>query len=185
MSPLSTTANNSTSYREYLKLKGKYESLQRAQRNLLGEDLGPLNVKELDQLERQLESSLKQIRSTKTQSMLDQLIELQSKEHALLEANKALKAELDRIMMKESQLQQSWDASNEQNVAYSHQQHALSEGLFQSLGCNPNLQIGFNPETSDQMTIATTHAQMHFTLNFVVVIAHLKIWAYGLWVITQ
>ena len=34
-------------------------------RNLLGEDLGPLSVKELDQLERQLESSLKLIRSTK------------------------------------------------------------------------------------------------------------------------
>jgi len=34
-------------------------------RNMLGEDLGPLNVKELDQLERQLESTLKQIRSIK------------------------------------------------------------------------------------------------------------------------
>lgn len=34
-------------------------------RNLLGEDLGPLNSKELEQLERQLESSLKHVRSTK------------------------------------------------------------------------------------------------------------------------
>lgn len=34
-------------------------------RNLLGEDLGPLNTKELEQLERQLETSLKQVRSTK------------------------------------------------------------------------------------------------------------------------
>ncbi|GAB2288958.1 Alpha-glucosidase 2 [Dionaea muscipula] len=66
-------------YREYLKLKARYESLQRTQRNLLGEDLGPLNVKELDQLERQLEGSLKQIRSMKTQSMVDQLTDLQSK----------------------------------------------------------------------------------------------------------
>lgn len=40
-------------------------------RNLLGEDLGPLNTKELEQLERQLDSSLKQVRSTKV--MMDNL----------------------------------------------------------------------------------------------------------------
>jgi len=34
-------------------------------RNLLGEDLGPLSSKDLEQLERQLDSSLKQVRSTK------------------------------------------------------------------------------------------------------------------------
>lgn len=38
-------------------------------RNLLGEDLGPLNSKELEQLERQLESSLKQVRSTKVTNL--------------------------------------------------------------------------------------------------------------------
>ena len=34
-------------------------------RNLLGEDLGPLNSKELEQLERQLDGSLKQVRCIK------------------------------------------------------------------------------------------------------------------------
>ncbi|KAJ0712295.1 putative transcription factor, K-box [Helianthus annuus] len=32
-------------------------------RQLFGEDLGPLNLKELEQLERQLDSTLRQIRS--------------------------------------------------------------------------------------------------------------------------
>ncbi|XP_042498359.1 agamous-like MADS-box protein MADS2 isoform X3 [Macadamia integrifolia] len=54
-----------SSYQEYLKLKAKVEVLQRSQRNLLGEDLGPLNSKELEQLEHQLDMSLKLIRSTK------------------------------------------------------------------------------------------------------------------------
>ncbi|KAL5993843.1 Agamous-like MADS-box protein mads2, partial [Asimina triloba] len=53
------------SYHEYLRLKARVEVLQRSQRNLLGEDLGPLNTKELEHLEIQLETSLKQIRSTK------------------------------------------------------------------------------------------------------------------------
>lgn len=45
----------------------------------MGEDLGPLSTKELESLERQLDSSLKQIRALRTQFMLDQLNDLQSK----------------------------------------------------------------------------------------------------------
>ncbi|PKA48020.1 MADS-box transcription factor 6 [Apostasia shenzhenica] len=52
-------------YQEVTKLKAKFESLQRSHRHLLGEDLGPLSVKELQQLERQLESALSQARQRK------------------------------------------------------------------------------------------------------------------------
>uniref|UniRef100_A0AAU7LJR0 MADS39 n=1 Tax=Hippophae rhamnoides TaxID=193516 RepID=A0AAU7LJR0_9ROSA len=50
---------------EVTKLKFKYESLQRTQRHLLGEDLGPLSVKELQNLETQLEAGLAQARQRK------------------------------------------------------------------------------------------------------------------------
>ncbi|URD81646.1 ACT domain [Musa troglodytarum] len=66
-----------SSRQEYLKLKARLEALQRSQRNLLGEDLGSLSIKELDYLEKQLDMSLKEIRSTRTQQMLDQLTDLQ------------------------------------------------------------------------------------------------------------
>ncbi|PIM99980.1 MADS box transcription factor [Handroanthus impetiginosus] len=79
-----------SSYREYLKLKSKYESLQRYQRQLLGDDLGPLNINDLEHIEHQLETSLKHIRSTRTQVMLDQLSDLQAKEKMMVDANKAL-----------------------------------------------------------------------------------------------
>ncbi|KAL9354770.1 hypothetical protein Peur_052740 [Populus x canadensis] len=149
-----------SSYREYLKVKARFEALQRTQRNLLGEDLGPLNTKELEQLERQLESSLNQVRSTKTQYMLDQLADLQNKEHLLLEANRGLTIKLDEISARNS-LRPSWEGDDQQNMSYGHQ-HAQSQGLFQALECNPTLQIGYNPVGSDQMT-ATTHAtqQVH------------------------
>ncbi|TQD85126.1 hypothetical protein C1H46_029300 [Malus baccata] len=52
-------------YQEVTKLKAKYESLQRTQRHLLGEDLGPLSVKELQNLEKQLEGALAQTRQRK------------------------------------------------------------------------------------------------------------------------
>ncbi|XP_059598310.1 agamous-like MADS-box protein MADS2 isoform X1 [Vitis vinifera] len=144
-----------SSYREYLKLKSKFESLQRTQRNLLGEDLGPLNTKELEQLERQLETSLKQVRSTKTQFMLDQLSDLQNKEQVLVESNKALTRKLDEISVK-NHLQLSWE-SGEQSMPYGHQQ-AQSQGFFQPLECNPTLQIGYNPAGSSQLS-APSNAQ--------------------------
>nr|VDD33647.1 unnamed protein product [Brassica oleracea] len=160
------------SYREYLKLKGRYESLQRQQRNLLGEDLGPLNSKELEQLERQLDGSLKQVRSIKTQYMLDQLSDLQSKEQMLLETNRALAIKLDDMIGVRSHHMGGggWEG-NEQNVSYEHHHQAQPQGLFQPLECNPTLQIGFlvlrgpynlrwydNPVGSEQIT-ATTQAQ--------------------------
>ncbi|KAK9751185.1 hypothetical protein RND81_02G248300 [Saponaria officinalis] len=83
-----------SSQQEYVRLKARYEGLQRTHRNLLGEDLGPLSSKELESLERQLDMSLKQIRSTRTQYMIDQLSDLQRKEHVLNEANQALKQRL-------------------------------------------------------------------------------------------
>uniref|UniRef100_A0A0D3D6H8 K-box domain-containing protein n=1 Tax=Brassica oleracea var. oleracea TaxID=109376 RepID=A0A0D3D6H8_BRAOL len=52
-----------SSLQEYLKLKERYDALLRTQRNLLGEDLGPLSTKELESLERRLDSSLKKIRA--------------------------------------------------------------------------------------------------------------------------
>ncbi|PIA63220.1 hypothetical protein AQUCO_00200916v1 [Aquilegia coerulea] len=82
------TQNN---YQEYLRLKARVEILQQSQRNLLGEELGSLSTKELDQLEHQLDMSLKQIRCTKTQFMLDQLSDLQGKEQVLEEANSSLR----------------------------------------------------------------------------------------------
>ncbi|KAL2335388.1 hypothetical protein Fmac_016601 [Flemingia macrophylla] len=151
-----------SSYREYLKLKGRFESLQRTQRNLLGEDLGPLNSKELEQLERQLDSSLKQVRSTKTQFMLDQLADLHNKEHMLVEANRALTMKLEEINSR-NQYRQTWEAGD-QSMQYGTQ-NAHSQGFFQPLECNPTLQIGpdyrYNPEATDQLAVTTQAQQVN------------------------
>ncbi|CAL9136768.1 unnamed protein product, partial [Musa textilis] len=138
-----------TSQQEYLKLKARVEALQRSQRNLLGEDLGPLSIKELEQLERQLDASLRQIRSTRTQCMLDQLADLQRREQMLCEANKALKMRLDEG--NQANQQQLWDP-NAHAVAYCrHQPQPQGDGFFQPIECEPTLQIGYHP---DQMAIA-------------------------------
>nr|WBO25765.1 SEPATALLA3-like protein [Lavandula angustifolia] len=133
-----------SSQQEYLKLKGSYESLQRTQRNLLGDDLGPLSSKELESLERQLDMSLKAIRSTRTQAMLDTLQDLQNKELALNEANKSLKHRLEG-----NQMNLSWN-QNAHDVAYGRQQphQPQADGFFHPLDCEPTLQIGYHTDAA-------------------------------------
>nr|APY18455.1 AGL6-2 [Cymbidium goeringii] len=66
-------------YQELSKLKAKYESLQQSQRHLLGEDLDDLSLKDLEQLEQQLESALSLGRQRRTEIMLNQMEELKKK----------------------------------------------------------------------------------------------------------
>lgn len=131
-------------YQDYLKLKSRVEYLQHSQKNLLGEDLDDLNTKELDQLEEQIEMSLRHIRSTKTQVIIDQITDLKRKEHMLLESNKTLRRKLQEVSTENLlQLSSQIGASNTVNVP------PRPEKFFQPLACDPSLQIRFNPASAD------------------------------------
>ncbi|RZB94042.1 Agamous-like MADS-box protein AGL6 [Glycine soja] len=70
-------------YQEMSKLNEKYEAVQKTQRRLHGEDLGPLSIKELQILEEQLEKALSQARQRKTQLIIEHVEELRQKERHL------------------------------------------------------------------------------------------------------
>ncbi|KAI7752925.1 hypothetical protein M8C21_030474 [Ambrosia artemisiifolia] len=156
----SQTENESQyNYHEYLRLKARVEVLQRSQRNLLGEDLAPLNTKELDQLEQQLENSLRKIRSTKTQSMLNQLAELQRKEQALAETNKALRIKLEENAQEFPR--HMWEGGA-QTIPY-NPLPTHSDEFFQPLGLNTTMHNSFNglrynPIGSDEMNVSGVNA---------------------------
>ncbi|WVZ92011.1 hypothetical protein U9M48_038110 [Paspalum notatum var. saurae] len=145
-----------SSRNEYLKLKARVENLQRTQRrvmNLLGEDLEPLDIKELEHLEKQLDSSLKHIRSTRTQHMVDQLTELQRREQMFCEANKCLRRKLEES--NQVIWQQAWEHGERQAEVQQHPLHG-GNGFFHPLDATgePTLQIGYPSEalTSSCMT---------------------------------
>ncbi|CAA6667349.1 unnamed protein product [Spirodela intermedia] len=131
--------------------EGRVEALQRSHRNLLGEDIGSLNTRELEQLEIQLEMSLKHVRSTKTQLMLDQLCDLKRKEHVFQESNGILRRKLQDLG-EESFLQLSWGSNGGGGPsAANSRQPSHSEGLLQPpLGVETPLQIGFSSLQIDQ-----------------------------------
>ncbi|GLT51885.1 hypothetical protein SLA2020_252600 [Shorea laevis] len=68
----------------------KIESLEVSKRKLLGEGLGSCTVEELQQLERQLERSVSNVRARKIQVFEEQMERLKEKERALVAENARL-----------------------------------------------------------------------------------------------
>ncbi|KAI9088399.1 hypothetical protein K1719_029848 [Acacia pycnantha] len=75
---------------QHAKLKARIEVLQRNQRHFMGEDLEGLSLKELQNLEHQLESALKHIRSRKNRLMNESISDLQKRDKGLQEENNVL-----------------------------------------------------------------------------------------------
>nr|QQL01549.1 SEPALLATA 1 [Ceropegia sandersonii] len=144
-------------YHEYVRLKARVDVLQQHHRNLLGEDLTNLNTKELEQLEHQLEASLKNVRSTKTQSMLDQLADLQRKEQILAEDNKFLKRKLEQSIA-DMTLRLSWEGGEQQAIQYDRLHTTQTQPFSQPMGLNSTLHMGYNQVSSNPMNgISQTH----------------------------
>ncbi|XP_056174071.1 agamous-like MADS-box protein MADS3 isoform X5 [Syzygium oleosum] len=118
-------------FQEVSKLKAKYESLQQTQstdlRHLLGEDLGPLNVKELQNIERQLEQALAQAR--------------RRKERQLGDLNKKLKFQLEAEGLNLKAIQGLWTSNSDAAGTSSFHVHHSQPN---PLECEPEpiLQIG-------------------------------------------
>lgn len=75
---------------EHAKLKARIEVLQRNQKHYMGEDLDTLSLKELQNLESQLDSALKNLRSRKNQIMFESISQLQKRDKVLQEQNNQL-----------------------------------------------------------------------------------------------
>ncbi|BAT97835.1 agamous-like MADS-box protein MADS3 [Vigna umbellata] len=128
-------------YQEVSKLKAKYESLQRTQRHLLGEDLGPLNIKELQNLEKQLEGALAQARQRKTQIMIEQMEELRRRERHLGDMNKQLRLKLESEGFNLKAMESLWSSTSAAgNTAFPFQPPQTNPLDYQT---EPFLQIGY------------------------------------------
>ncbi|KAL6894040.1 hypothetical protein ACP4OV_008138 [Aristida adscensionis] len=139
-------------YQEYVKLKTRVEVLQHSQRNLLGEDLAPLSTGELDQLESQVDKTLKQIRSRKTQVLLDELCDLKRKEQMLQDANRALKRKLDEVEVEAAPpTQLPWQGGGGGGgTDMLSDDPPQPEHFFQALEGNPSLQPAFQAMDMNQ-----------------------------------
>ncbi|CAH9092804.1 unnamed protein product [Cuscuta europaea] len=97
---------------EHAKLKARMEILQINQRHYEGEDLDSLNLKELQNLERQLDSALKNIRSRKNQLMFETISVHQKKDKALQDENNKLAKKIKEREREIAQQQAQWETQN-------------------------------------------------------------------------
>ncbi|XP_023543013.1 truncated transcription factor CAULIFLOWER A-like isoform X2 [Cucurbita pepo subsp. pepo] len=102
---------------EHAKLKARVEVLQKNHRHFMGEDLDSLALKELQNIEQQLDSALKQIRARKNQLMHESISELHKKDKALQEQNNML---AKKIKEKEKAQAQNPPSEQQQQQEYSH-----------------------------------------------------------------
>ncbi|XP_022005795.1 truncated transcription factor CAULIFLOWER A isoform X2 [Helianthus annuus] len=79
---------------ESSKLKARIEVLEKNIRHYVGEELEQLNLRELQNVEQQIETALKRIRTKKNQVMHESISELHKKERALQERNNSLSKKL-------------------------------------------------------------------------------------------
>ncbi|KAG6525813.1 hypothetical protein ZIOFF_015784 [Zingiber officinale] len=108
-------------YQEYEKLKAKVEALRESERHLMGEQLDSLNLKDLQQLENQLDNSLKHIRLRK--------------EKALQEKNKNLEKQIMETQKPKALIQQDhWEQA---------QTSTPSPPASLMPDANPSLNIGY------------------------------------------
>ncbi|XP_061360079.1 truncated transcription factor CAULIFLOWER A-like isoform X2 [Gastrolobium bilobum] len=97
---------------EYTRLKAKIDLLQRNHRNYTGEDLASMSLKELQRLEQQLDTALKNIRTRRNQLMYEAISELQKQEKGIKEQNNMLEKKIKEKEKATVQQVAQWEQSN-------------------------------------------------------------------------
>ncbi|MCD7452398.1 hypothetical protein HAX54_016386 [Datura stramonium] len=142
---------------EQAKLKARLEVLQRNQKHYVGEDLESLNMKELQNLEHQLDSALKHIRSRKNQLMHESISVLQKKDKALQDQNNQLSKKV-KEREKELAQQNQWDQQNHEinssSFVLPHQLDSPHLGVaYQSSGVDNGEVEGANSQQQPANTV--------------------------------
>nr|AZZ09248.1 APETALA1 [Primula vulgaris] len=111
---------------ECSRLKTRIEMLQKNHRHYMGEDLDSLSLKEIQNLEQQIDTAIKRVRTTKNQLMNEKLTELQKKEKTIQEQNKMLskkikEKEKETAMIEQAQLDQQNKDPNSSSFLLPHQ----------------------------------------------------------------
>jgi len=137
---------------EYPKLSARIEVLERNIRNLFGDDLDPLSLRELQNLEQQLDTGLKRLRIRKNQVMHESIMELQKKERALQEQNNLLSKRIkenEKAVAEHAHLEQTSTGQNLSTFVLSPPQQPHPQPPTLQL---PSLTIGgtFQARVGDQ-----------------------------------
>ncbi|KAG5059636.1 Floral homeotic protein APETALA 1 [Glycine soja] len=115
---------------EYTRLKAKIDLLQRNHRHYMGEDLASMSLKELQSLEQQLDTAIKNIRTRRNDLMYASISELQKKEKMIQEQNNILAKKIKEKEQAVAQQAAQWEQPNYRvDTSFMPQQQPLPTSL--------------------------------------------------------
>ncbi|XP_027348390.1 MADS-box transcription factor 23-like [Abrus precatorius] len=115
--------------RETASLRQQVHYMQECRRQLMGEELSGLGIKELGNLENRLEMSLKVIRKKKDEILTDEVKELHQKESLSLQENVELHRKISLICKENAELQKVLEAnSTKEDIATSDPPYTMNHG---------------------------------------------------------
>ncbi|KAG5068297.1 hypothetical protein AAZX31_01G059400 [Glycine max] len=115
---------------EYTRLKAKIDLLQRNHRHYMGEDLASMSLKELQSLEQQLDTAIKNIRTRRNDLMYASISELQKKEKMIQEQNNILAKKIKEKEQAVAQQAAQWEQPNYRvDTSFMPQQQPLRTSL--------------------------------------------------------
>ncbi|XP_078156066.1 MADS-box transcription factor 23-like [Carex rostrata] len=101
--------------REAETLRQQLHNLQEIQRQLLGEDLSGLSIKDIQHIEKQLEFSLNSVRKRKEQLFTEEIQELNRKVQLIRHENVELSKKMNHAHQEKMELQKNLHAGDEPN----------------------------------------------------------------------
>ncbi|XP_059631228.1 MADS-box transcription factor 23-like [Cornus florida] len=127
--------------REAAMLRLQLQNLQEDHRRIMGEELSGLNVKDLQNLENQLEMSLRGVRTTKDQILFDEIQELNRKGNLIHQQNMELNKKVNLIRQENLELHKKVYGTRDANGANKKSLISNSLSIREDLHAPVHLQL--------------------------------------------